>query len=123
MNRKIKSHKGLFGQLIHYKDGIKIGESWPGVFEGSYEHYDANGKYAGYFDPGIVADLIHHDEHGGYAGATYTGLLGKKKHYSTERGYVGETWEGLICETTALMDDFDSGDLPDADDFLGGDDW
>ena len=67
MKRRIKSHKGFFGQLIHYEDGIKIGESWPGLFEGSYEHYDANGKYVGYSDPGIVVDLIHHDEHGGYA--------------------------------------------------------
>ena len=123
MKRRIKSIKGLFGQLIHYEDGIKTGESWPGLFEGSYGHYDANGKYAGYSDPGIVADLIHHDEHGGYAGATYTGLLGEKKHYSADRGYVGETWEGLVGETTVLMDEPDSGNLPDMDDFFCGDDW
>ena len=120
MKRRIKSVKGLFGQLIHYEDGIKTGESWPGLFEGSYEHYDANGKYAGYSDPGIVANLVHHNEHGGYAGATYTGLLGEKKHYSTERGYVGESWEGLVSETTTLTDDHDS---PDTDSFFGSDDW
>jgi hypothetical protein len=123
MKRRIKSIKGLFGQLIHYEGDIKTGESWPGMFEGSYEHYDANGKYAGYSDLGIVADLIHHDEHGGYAGATYTGLLGEKNHYSAERGYVGETWEGLTGETTALIDDLDSGDPPDRDDFFSDDDW
>ena len=120
MSRKIKSFKGLFGQIIHYKDGIKVGESWPGIFKGSYKHYDANGKYAGYSDPGIVADLIHHDKHGGYAGATYTGLLSEKKHYSAERGYVGESWVGLVSETTALTDDYAS---PDADHFFGDDDW
>ena len=123
MSTRLKSIKGLFGQLIHYEDGIKIGESWPGLFEGSYELYDANGKYAGYSDPGIVADLIHHDEYGGYAGATYTGLLGEKKHYSAECGYVGETWEGLTGETTALIDDLDSSGPPDRDDFFSGDDW
>ena len=123
MNTKLKSVKGLFGQIIHYKDGIKVGESWPGLFKGSYDHYDANGKYAGYSDPGIVTDLIHHDKHGGYAGTTYTGLLGEKKHYGAERGYVGETWEGLISETTALMDDLNSDDSLNADDFSGSDDW
>ena len=115
MSRIIKSIKGLFDQLIHYEDGIKTGESWPGLFEGSYEHYSANGKYAGYSDPDIVADLIHYDEYGGYTGTTYTGLLGEKKHYSAERGYVGESWEGLVSETTALTDDYDS---PDTDCFL-----
>ncbi|MBR6571721.1 MAG: hypothetical protein IKK75_14830 [Clostridia bacterium] len=120
MSRIIKSIKGLFGQTIHYRDGIKVGESWPGLFKGSYEHYDANGKYAGYSDPGIVADLVLHDEHGGYAGTTYTGLLGEKKHYSAERGYVGESWDGLVSETTSLTDDHDS---PDTDSFFGNDDW
>lgn len=120
MKRRIKSIKGLFGQIIHYKDGIKIGESWPGLFEESYEHYDANGKYAGYSDSGIVADLIHHDEQGGYAGATYTGLLGEKKHYSAERGCVGESWKGLVSEIITLTDDYDS---PDTDSFFGSDDW
>ena len=120
MKRRIKSVKGLFGQLIHYEDGIKTGESWPGFFEGSSDHYDANGKYAGYSDPGIVADLIHYDKHGVYAGTTYTGLLGEKKHYSAERGYVGESWEGLVNETTVLTDDHDS---LDTDSFFGCDDW
>ena len=120
MKRRIKSVKGLFGQLIHYEDGMKTGESWPGIFRGSYDHYDANGKYAGYSDPGIVADLIHHNEHGGYAGTTYTGLLGEKKHYSAECGYVGESWEELVGETTTLTDDYAS---PDADSFFGSDDW
>ena len=120
MSRRIKSIKGLFGQIIHYKGGVKVGESWPGLFKGSYEHYDANGKYAGYSDPGIVADLIHHDKHSSYAGATYTGLLGEKKHYSAERGCVGESREGLVSETTALTDDHDS---PDTDSFFGSDDW
>ena len=120
MSKIFKSIRGLFGQTIHYRDGVKVVESWPGLFEGSYEHYDADGKYAGYSDPGLVADLVHYNEHGGYTGATYTGLLGEKKHYSTERGYVGETREGLIGETTTLTDDHDSLDI---DSFFGGDDW
>lgn len=123
MKRRIKSVKGLFGQLIHYEDGRYTGESWPRLFKGSYDHYNAEGKYTGYSDPGMIADLVHRNEHGGYAGATYTGLLGEKRHYDADYGYVGESWGGLISETTALMDDPDSGDLPDIDDFLGGNDW
>ena len=119
MKRKIKSHKGLFGQVIHYTDGIKVGKSWPGLFDGSYKHYDANGKYVGYSDPGIVADLVHYNEYGGYAGTTYTSLLGEKRHYDVDHGYVGESWEGLISETTVLTDDYD---FPDTDSFFGGDD-
>ena len=35
---------GLFGQRIHYhENGNYAGKSWPGLFEGSMEHYDANG--------------------------------------------------------------------------------
>lgn len=123
MKRRIKSLKGLFGQLIHYEDGRYAGESWLGLFKGSFDHYDSDGKYTGYSDPGIVADLVHHNELGSYAGETYIGLLGEKKHYSAERGYVGESWEGLTGETTALIDDLDSGDPPDRDDFFSGDDW
>lgn len=48
MSKIIKSVKGIFGQLIHYEDSRYAGESWPGLFEGSYEHYDANGRYTGY---------------------------------------------------------------------------
>ena len=66
--KKTKSIKGLFGQIIHYEDGRYAGESWLGLFKESFEHYDATGKYAGYSDPGIIADLIHHDEYGGYTG-------------------------------------------------------
>ncbi len=54
MTRKIKSVKGLFGQTTHYENGVKVGESWPGLFEGSQKHYDADGKYAGYSDRGIL---------------------------------------------------------------------
>ena len=119
MKRRIKSIKGLFGQLIHYEDGRYAGESWPGLNKGSYVHYDTNGKYIGRFDPGVVADLVHHDGYGGYAGTTHTGILGEKKHYSSDGVYIGETREGLISETTALTDDFDS---PKTDDFFGGND-
>lgn len=114
MKRRIKSVKGVFDQLIHYENGIKVGESWPELFKGSYEHYAVNGKYAGYSAPGIVADLVHHDEHGGYAGATYTGFFGQKKHYDADCGYIGETWEGFTGDTT---------DLDEAADSFGSDEW
>ena len=113
MRRRVKSIKGLFGQTIHYEDGVKIGESWPGLFEGSQNHYDAGGKYMGYSDRGIIADLVHHDEHGSYVGETHTSFFGQKKHYGADRGYLGEPWEGFAGDTTDLdeaSDSFSSGE-------------
>lgn len=124
MSKRIKSIKGLFGQIIHYADGIRIGESWPGLFEGSQKHYDADGKYIGYSDRGFIADQVHHDANGRYIGETYTGFFGQKKHYSADHGYVGETWDGLFGDTTDLFEqDMDSRDSPANDDLFGGDEW
>ena len=114
MSKRIKSMKGLFGQLIHYEDGIKVGESWPGLFDGSLSQYDADGRYIGYSDRGMIADLVHHDEHGGYIGETYTGVFGRKKHYSANRDYIGETREGFAGDTTELDEAVDS---------FGSDEW
>lgn len=104
MVKRINTIKGIWGQLIHYQDGVKVGESWPGLFDGSYDHYDANGSYAGHSDPGIVADLVHHDKHGSYISETYDGLFGEKIHHDVN-GYAGSSqpsfWEG---NTTTLND-------------------
>lgn len=124
MTKKMKSIKGRFGQTIHYENGVKVGESWPGLLEGSQNHYDADGKYAGYSDRGFIADQVHHDANGRYIGETHTGFFGQKKHYSADRGYVGETWDGLFRDTTDLfVQDPDSGDSPSNDELFGGDDW
>ena len=123
MSKIIKSIEGLFGQIIHYKDGVKVGESWPGLFEGSQNHYDAEGRYVGYSGRGMIADLVHHDEHGNYIGETHTGLFGQKKHYSADRRYVGETWEGFNCDTTDLMEVSDLSDIRGCDDFFDGSEW
>ena len=123
MSRRIKSIKGLFGQTIHYEDGIKIGESWPGLLSGSQKHYDANGRYIGYSDRGLIADLVHHDEHGNYIGETHTGLWGQKNHYSADQGYVGETWNGFIGDTTELLEVSDFSDSQCCDDSFDGGEW
>ena len=123
MTRKLKNVKGLFGQTIHYENGVRVGESWPGLFEGSQKHYDATDKYVGYSDRGIFAEQVYHDEHGGYIGETHTGLFGQKKHYSAERGFVGETWDGLFGEITDLAEKNVSSDQSDFDDVFDGDDW
>ena len=38
--------KDIFGEKKHYRNGKLIGESWPGLFGGSWDHYDDDG-YAG----------------------------------------------------------------------------
>lgn len=121
MNRRIKSVKGLFGQTIHYENGVKVGESWPGLFKDSYDHYDAKGRRVGYSDPGLFSEHVHRDEHGGYIGETYKGLFGQDVHYGADRRYAGESWNGFIGTTTDLTED--SSDVFDAMDPFGGDDW
>ena len=123
MNKRIKSIKSFFGQIIHYEDGVKVGESWPGLFKGSQNHYDADGKYVGYSDRGILAEQVHHDERGNYIGETHTGLFGQKKHYNASQGYVGETWDGFIGDTTDLMEVSDLPDSQDCDDSFDGGEW
>ena len=60
----IDTIEGLFGEKIHYKDGEKIGESWPGLFGGSWNHYDADGNPVvpeepnGYKYEQLVLDMI-----------------------------------------------------------------
>ena len=117
MRRRIKSIKGFFGQLIHYEDSTKVGESWPGLFDGSLSHYDADGRYIGYSDRGMIADMVHYDEHGNHVGSTCTGLFGQKKHYSANGGYVGATCDGITGDTTDITDDtsfFDCQEIPDS---------
>ena len=101
---RITSVDGLFGQKLHYDEmGNLIGESWPGLLEGSWEHYDQNG-YAGYSDPGLFADQVHHDAGGRYAGETWDGFQGQKIHYGPN-GYAGITWDGLTGSHTDLDTD------------------
>ena len=123
MSKIIKSIEGLFGQIIHYEDGIKVGESWPGLFEDSQNHYDADGRYVGYSDRGMIADLVHHDAYGNYIGETHTGLFGQKKHYSADRRYIGETWEDFNCDTTDLSKASDPTDSQGCDASLDGVEW
>lgn len=123
MKRRIKSVKGLFGQIIHYENGVKVGESWPGLFKDSYDHYDANGGYVGYSDPGLIAEHIHRDAHGGYVGETHEGFFGAKTHYGADRRYAGGSWDGFTGVTTELTKDSGASDAFDAFDSFGGDDW
>jgi len=69
----IKSIKGFFGQTIHYKDGVRVGETWDGLIPGTKKHYDANGGYAGYSTNGFIADELHYKRDGEYIGSSYDG--------------------------------------------------
>ena len=123
MSQRIKSIKGLFGQIIHYEDGVKVGESCPGLFEGSQNHYDAEGRYIGYSNRGMIADLVHHDEHGGCIGETHIGVFGQKKHYSADHGYIGETWDGFVGSATDLSEVSEFSDNQGRDDSFDGGEW
>ena len=99
MAEKIETLEGLFGEKIHYRDGEKIGESWPGLLGGSYDHYDAQGNPLGSSEPGLFADLEHYDARGEHVGSTQRGLLGTWEHYDRE-GHWGTTNDTLWGETT-----------------------
>lgn len=120
MNTKLKSTKGLFGQTIRYRNGIKIGESWPGILGNMQNHYDADGRYLGYSVPGVIADAIHYDEHGSRIGETYTGIFNERRHYDADCRFVGDTWDTFTGEETYLPE---SGNGTDEDAFCDDIDW
>lgn len=109
-----KSIKGLFGQTIHYKDGVKVGESWDGFIPGTKNHYDANGSYVGHSDPGFIADQVHFDQYGSKVGESWTDDFGTTRHYA-DSGRVGTSFDGLTGSTSLFDDDTDSlFDQPDS---------
>ena len=101
MTDHIETVKGFFGEKKHYRNGELIGESWPGLFGGSYDHYDADGHYAGHSDPGLFTDMNHYDADGKPVGYTQRGVFGNWNHYD-EDGYTGTTVDTLFGETTEL---------------------
>jgi len=128
MYQRFKTIKGFFDQLVHYKDGIKVGESWPSFFKGSYTHYDTDGSSIGYSDPSLFGSYVHHNEFGGRIGETWTDDFGVSRHYSADKGYIGSSYDGFVSRTThiddsscCLFDDtFDSSDVADS---YEGSDW
>lgn len=122
-----KSIKGLFGQTIHYKDGQYAGESWDGLIPGSQNHYDANGQYVGYSDPGFFADHVHHKADGTRIGETWTDDFGVSRHYSETDGRIGTSYDGFVGRTSIIDDASDA--LLDSDsdifsgDSFGDSDW
>lgn len=117
-----KSVKGLFGQTIHYKDGVKVGETWDGFIPGTKKHYDANGNYAGYSSKGFFADEVHHDRTGARVGESWNGAFGMTHHYDN-RGHAGTSCDGLIGRNTDV-DDFGRNDyIFDSDSGSDFSDW
>ena len=102
-----KSIKGLFGQTIHYKDGIRVGETWDGLIPGTKKHYDADGKYVGNSASGFFADEVHYDQYGRRIGESWTDDFGTTRHYD-DRGRVGTSYDGIIGTTSHIMDDGDN---------------
>lgn len=105
---KIRTEKGLFGQDIHYKDGVRIGESWDGLVPGSKNHYDANGRFIGYSDRGFFADQVHHDASGTRVGETWSDSFGVSRHYD-DRGRKGTSYSDPLG-TTSFFDRSDDSD-------------
>ena len=104
MSDRITTIEGLFGEKIHYKDGKKIGESWPGVFSGSYNHYDQAGTKVGYSRPGLFADQVHYNNDHERQGYSNKGFFGLTNHFDKD-GYVGSSIDTVFGEETDLEED------------------
>ncbi len=104
MSERIDTVEGLFGEKIHYKDGVRVGESWEGFFPGSYTHYDAEGNRTGSSDLGVFSDMNHYDRDGNYAGYSQRGILGGMNHYDEDGKYQGSSYDSLFGTTTDLND-------------------
>lgn len=117
--------KGLFGQLIHFQDGQKVGESWDGLISGTRNHYDASGSFVGSSAQGILSDEVHYNARGERIGDSHTGLFGATNHYSADSGYVGSSYQGVFSNVTDLRDDVDPfGNKSDSfDPFDSDTDW
>lgn len=124
-----KSIKGLFGQTIHYKDGVRVGETWDGLIPCTKNHYDVHGNYVGRSDPGFFADQVHYDAFGRKIGDSWTDGFGVTRHYDND-GRAGTSYQGFTSITSNIFDgtdtlfdrhqlDFDSAD----DAFFDDSDW
>lgn len=102
-----KSIKGFFGQTIHYKDGVKVGETWDSIVPGTKNHYNADGGFAGSSAPGFLADEVHYNQHGGRIGESWTDDFGTTRHYN-DRGFAGVSYRGIVGETSRISDDTDT---------------
>lgn len=102
-----KSIKGFFGQTIHYKDGIRVGETWDGLIPGTKKHYNANGNYVGSSASGFFADEVHYDQYGTRIGESWTDSFGTMRHYDAS-GRIGTSYEGFLGTTSHITDDGDT---------------
>ena len=102
MSKYIETVEGFWGEKIHFQDGKKIGESWPGFFSGSYSHYDVDGKKVGHSDIGLFSDFDHYDADGAYKGYSKRSVLGGLNHYNDDGEYHGFSYEGMFSEKTDL---------------------
>ena len=103
MSTRIETLDGLFGEKIHCIDGEKVAESWPGLFDGSYDHYNANGDYLGCSEPGVFTDLIHRASDGSMWGYSQRGVFGGMDHYSND-DYLGYSYDSMASTTTLFED-------------------
>ena len=103
----IKSVKGFFGEIIHYKDGVRVGTTTDSFIPGVKNHYDARGNLTGYSTQGIFADEVHFDRNSQYIGSSHEGAFGATHHYSKD-GSHSVSCDGLFGTNTYIDDDSDA---------------
>jgi len=101
MSKRIETVEGFFGEKIHYENGKKVGESWPGILGGSYNHYDADGNKTGESQVGVFTEYEHYNGDGEHVGYSQRSFFGDIDHYD-DNGYTGHTGPTLFGEYTDL---------------------
>ena len=92
------SSPGLFGQTNYYDEsGTRVGESWPGMIEGSENFYGNDGNFLGSSALGIASDQVFRDEHGDRLGSSMYTVYGRA-FFDTDGELSGTSVETMTGE-------------------------
>ena len=104
---KTRSHKGFWGQTIHYdKNGNKTGETWRNA-TGGRTHYDAHGNVTGKSYKNFWGGMTHYDTNMNPIGKSYRNWYDGTTHYDNEMNEIGRThrsvtgWHDTECHNTS----------------------
>ena len=105
MARRIKSRRGVFGEIYYYENGRYIGKSRPGLLEDTRVFFDADGNPAGRSRPGIFAERVYWDRESGEYLSVYPGLTGK--HLRKNGRFVGKAHPEILGTGYTDLDEED----------------
>lgn len=89
----------MFGQTNYYDEsGNRVGESWPGLVEGTESFYGVDGELKGSSCFGLASDQVYHDAENAYLGSSVRTLYGHA-FFDGDGEYVGNSSEIMSGES------------------------